>query len=274
MALLINGLSGFSIPALDRGLQYGDGLFETIAVAAGEPCLWHRHRQRLERGCRRLKIEIPDGDILLEEVYREIDRRPRGVIKIVLTRGSGGRGYLPPQIQTPTRLVYFSEWPEYPAGLTRSGVRVRLCETRLGQNAALAGLKSLNRLEQILARTEWVDRDISEGLMRDTEGYLVEGTMSNLFVVSEAQLRTPDLGVCGVAGVMREVVMDQAERLGIPLSIEKLTLRDLASANGLFLSNSLIGIWPVREFDGEKYDPETVPSALVDAVMDHGFRFG
>lgn len=259
---------------LDRGLQYGDGLFETIAVAGGEPCLWRRHMQRLKQGCERLNIEYPDRGIVLEEVYREIQGRSQGVIKIILTRGSGGRGYRPPEVQSPTRLLYWSEWPGYSAQLSRTGVRVRICKIRLGQNPALAGLKSLNRLEQVLARAEWSNPDISEGLMLDTEGNLVEGTMSNLFLVHGDRLSTPDLGNCGVSGIMRAVVMEQANRLGLSLSEENLTLRDLASADGVFLSNSLIGIWPVREVEGNKIDPAAVPPSLVDAVMDDGFRFG
>lgn len=259
---------------LDRGLQYGDGLFETIAVAGCEPCLWQRHLQRLAQGCERLNIEYPDPAILLDEVYREIGGRSQGVIKIILTRGSGGRGYRPPEVQSPTRLVYCSEWPGYSGVLSRSGVRVRICKIRLGQNPVLAGLKTLNRLEQVLARAEWSDPDISEGLMLDVQGNLVEGTMSNLFVVHGERLTTPELGNCGVSGIMREVVMEQASRLSLSLSEENLTLLDLASADGLFLSNSLIGIWPVREVEGRKIDPAAVPPSLVDAVMDYGFRFG
>ena len=151
---------------------------------------------------------------------------------------------------------------------------MRICKMRLGQNPALAGLKTLNRLEQVLARAEWSDPDISEGLMLDVKENLVEGTISNLFLVQGERLSTPDLGNCGVSGVMREVVMQQASCLGLSLSEENLTLQDLASADGIFLSNSLIGIWPVREVDGSKFDPTAVPPSLVNAVMDHGFRIG
>lgn len=272
--MLINGYAESRISALDRGLQYGDGLFETIAVAAGDPCLWQRHIRRLESGCGRLNIDFPDADALLEEVYREIGGRSRGVIKIILTRGIGGRGYRPPVNETPTRLVWFLDWPEYPARNFHAGVRVRLCDIRLCRNPRLAGLKTLNRLEQVLARSEWLDPDISEGLMQDSEGFIVEGTMSNLFFVHGERVTTPDLGSAGVAGVMREVVMEQADRLGLPLSIEQLKLPDLKSADGIFLSNSLIGIWPVREVDGEKIDPAAVPASLLAAVMENGFRFG
>ena len=272
--MLINGTPGTVVSVQDRGLQYGDGLFETIAVVAGEPTLWQRHMQRLLSSCRRLQIDTPNIDELLEEVYREIDGKSRLVIKIIVTRGSGGRGYRPQESQTPTRLVYRSDWPEYPAQLARQGIRVRLCDMRLGRNTLLAGMKTLNRLEQVLARAEWSDDDIHEGLMLDAEGDLIEGTMSNLFLVHGQRLTTPDLGNCGVAGVMREVVMEQAERLGLSISSERLTLRELSSADAIFLTNCLIGIWPVRELDGNRYDPGAIPPSLIDAVMDHGFRIG
>ncbi|MCP4283035.1 MAG: aminodeoxychorismate lyase [Gammaproteobacteria bacterium] len=271
--MLINGSLEPGISALDRGLQYGDGLFETLAVIDGVPCLWQRHIQRLEQGCRRLNIALPESGILLEEVNREIGGRSQGVIKIILTRGAGGRGYLPPQNQKPTRLVRYSEWPAYPAQFLHTGVRARLCDSRLGRNPALAGLKTLNRLEQVLARAEWRDANISEGVMRDVEGNLIEGTMSNLFLINEEQLSTPDLSYSGVAGIMRDLVLEQAVQLGLSLSVDKLSLEDLKAADGIFFTNSLIGIWPVREIDGKEYDPAAVPGALLAAVMDHGFRF-
>lgn len=258
---------------LDRGFQYGDGLFETIAIVDGQPCQWQRHLRRLQRGCEVLKIEFPDEEQLLDEAHQQILGGSRLVLKIILTRGPGGRGYRPPVRQTPTRLVYCTEWPEYPAHFTNSGVRVRICDMRLSRNPVLAGLKTLNRLEQVLARAEWDDPETAEGLMLDGEGRIVEGTMSNLFLVQDNQITTPDLASCGVAGIMRELVMEQAAGLGLPLCCQMITSRELMSADAIFLTNSLIGIWPVRELEGKLYQPEAVPSALVDAVMQQGFRF-
>jgi 4-amino-4-deoxychorismate lyase len=117
-------------------------------------------------------------------------------------------------------------------------------------------------LEQVMARSEWDDPDIAEGLMRDADGFLVEGTMTNLFMVKGRTLRTPDLERCGVAGVMRAVVLDLAEVLGIPVVTERLTVADVAQAEALFLTNSIIGIWPVRAFEGERYSPNALTRRL------------
>lgn len=121
----------------------------------------------------------------------------------------------------------------------------RICLTRLGQNTALAGIKHLNRLEQVLARREWGDPDIREGLLLDAEGNVVEGTMSNLFAIQGSTLVTPDLTRCGVAGIMRTVVLEQAAGLGLGVSVQPLPLAEVEQADELFLTNSLIGVWPV-----------------------------
>ena len=273
--MLINGSASATISALDRGLHYGDGLFETLAVVAGEPCLWQRHMTRLELGCRRLGIEFPDANRLLEEVYLEIGERSHGVVKIILTRGSGGRGYRPAQKhKAPTRLVNFSAWPAYPEEGSITGVQVRFCTTRLGCNPLLAGLKTLNRLEQVMARAEWDDPEIAEGLLLDSEGRVVEGTMSNLFLLHGDRLTTTDLIRCGVAGVMRELVLEQADQLGFFPVIEDLLPHHLQTADALFLTNSLIGIWPVRKLGEWLYDAHRVPPRLIAAVKQRGFQIG
>lgn len=273
MVVLVNGKFEPTVSVGDRGLHYGDGLFETLAVVEGKPCLWARHMKRLLRGCNRLGIPEPNPEQLIEEGLKAIARSSRGVLKLIITRGAGGRGYLPPANVEATRIIQFSAWPEYPSDLLSQGVRVRLCETRLGATPSLAGLKTLNRLEQVLARSEWDSPEFLEGVVRDTAGRVIEGTMSNLFLVAGGGLRTPDLSRCGIAGVMRELIMEIGESLGISTTQEDLTLDDIRQADGMFLSNSLIGIWPVREFMGVAYNPAVVPSPLVTAVMDRGFRF-
>lgn len=271
--MLINGTPGSTLSALDRGIQYGDGLFETIAVVDGRLCQWQRHIRRLQRGCEVLNIEFPDEEQLLAEAGREINGGSRLVLKIILTRGSGGRGYRPPTEQTPTRLVYSTEWPEYPDHFAQLGIRARICNMRLSRNTTLAGLKTLNRLEQVLARAEWDDPEIAEGLMLDDEGFVIEGTMSNLFLIRDERIITPDLGRCGVAGIMRELVIEQAADLGLRLSCQAVSKRELMSADAIFLCNSLIGIWPVCELEGERYETGAIPPSLVDSVMRHGYCF-
>lgn len=269
--MLINGKSDTRIEATDRGLQFGDGLFETIAVKNGAPCLWRRHMERLLGGCSRLGIAPPDVDQLREEAEREIGEAVRGVIKIIVTRGPGQRGYRPQSGCEPTRIVSLSEAPVFPEQVYQRGIVARLCATRLGWNPALAGLKHLNRLEQVLARAEWNDPSIQEGLMTDAAGRVIEGTSSNLFVVQDEKLYTPDLSRCGVAGVMQGVVMEVAEALDISVTISDISLQDLWVADGLFVTNSLIGIWPIRELSGQEFSVEAVPRKLVDGVLQQGY---
>ena len=264
--MLINGEPTDQIPALDRGTQYGDGLFETIAVIDGQPCLWERHIQRLYAGCKRLSIVAPEPAELLAEAQVLINGQQRCVLKIAVTRGVGGRGYRPPEKTQPSRIISCSPWPDYPKEYWEKGVAIRLCSTCLGINPALAQLKHLNRLEQVLARSEWNDPAIFEGLMLDSDGRVVEGTISNLFLMKNGTLITPDLKRCGVAGIMRELIIELAVALNIPLKIEDVGLDDVRHAEAMFISNSLIGILPVRLFYGQVYRLDSIPPALIQAV--------
>ncbi|MEW5755921.1 MAG: aminodeoxychorismate lyase [Pseudomonadota bacterium] len=245
--MIINGIPATQISAQDRGLHYGDGLFETLRVTDGQPEWWSRHMTRLTHGCARLAIPLPDLDRLHHEALELTHDCARGVLKIILTRGSGGRGYRLPDTITPTRILSLHPYPTYPAAYWAEGVCVRLCDLRLARQPALAGIKHLNRLEQILARNEWQDETITEGLLRDAEDNFIEATMSNLFLVRDGVLTTPDLSGCGVRGIMRDLVLEQAEAHGIPTMITPVQSPHLMAADEVFLTNSIIGLWPVKQ---------------------------
>jgi len=251
--ILVNGQAQEHIPVADRGLQYGDGLFETLAVRAGSPRLWDRHWHRLSAGCRRLGIEGIEEQTLREEAARVCAGVARGVLKIIITRGTGGRGYRPATADVASRIVTLFPWPDYPDRYWREGITARICSTRLGRNSALAGLKHLNRLEQVMARREWDDPRIAEGLMLDDQDTVIAGTMTNLFLVSAGGLLTPRLGECGVEGVMRGVILEIAAEEGIPCDLGRADRQALHQASELFLSNALIGIWPVRRLGRQEY---------------------
>ena len=253
MTTLVNGQVSTHLPVADRGLQYGDGLFETLALRNGEPLLWNRHIQRLVEGCRRLGMPVPDSELLREEVVRIAGTEARAVAKIILTRGTAGRGYRADASGATTRIVQSLPWPAYPDASGKQGVTVRWCETRLARQSRLAGIKHLNRLEQVLARAEWQD-DVAEGLMCDTDGQVIEGTMTNLFLVGDdGTVVTPDLSQSGVAGVMRAQVLDSAAAMGMHCAIQAVTTNMVESAQELFLTNSLIGIWPIRRIEARHY---------------------
>lgn len=269
--ILINGEPQDVIAATDRGLHYGDGVFETLAIRHGKPQFWTAHLARLRDGCSRLGIPLPDGELLVAETARLCAGSERAVVKIIITRGSGGRGYRAPSAPVPQRLLMLYPWPEY--SLPEEGVTLRLCRTPLACNPVLAGIKHLNRLEQVLARNEWDDEAIQEGLMVDNEGYVVEGTMSNLFAVRNGTLLTPDLARCGVAGVMRQQVLSLAEELGIGCEVVRLRAEALQGMDELFVTNSLIGIWPVARLEGTDYGEAPVTARLMaglKSVMEQG----
>lgn len=246
---LINGQPSTTLDSSDRGLHFGDGLFETLAVHNGRCEFWDRHMLRLHAGCSRLRIPRPDTLQLEAEAAQLTQAVKRGVLKIIITRGSGGHGYRTPASPQPTRVLICKDWPEYPAEKSQQGVCVRLCEQILGSNPALAGIKHLNRLEQVLARLEWDTPAFTEGLLRDASGHVIEGTYSNVFMVRQGSLITPQLDQCGVAGILRDVVLELATAAGIDCTERAVSLAELYTADELFLTNSLIGIWPIRALE-------------------------
>jgi len=257
------------ISALDRGLAYGDGLFETILVREGRPCLWKEHAERLTRGCQRLRIPEPDLYELEQEALGICAGSDEAILKLILTRGSGGRGYRAPDDSNPWHGFSLHPRPDYPEAFRSEGVRLRVCDMRLGRNPELAGIKHLNRLEQVLARNEWTD-DCQEGLMLDTESNVIEGTMSNLFLITQQGLLTADLSQCGIEGVMRQRIMARAQQQDIPCRLSKhVRLEDVFGAQALFLCNSVIGIWPVRQLENMTYalDNEFLQRLLKDETL-------
>ncbi|MEQ6887646.1 aminodeoxychorismate lyase [Halomonas sp. CS7] len=234
-------------PLEDRGVAYGDGLFETVLVRDGTPLLWEQHLARLARGCRVLRIPLPAREHLEAPLVEAGEGL--SVLKLILTRGSGGRGYAPPD--TPAPQLRWRLGPFVPsAERWREGVRVRHCRLRLGTQPLLAGLKHLNRLENVLARAEWSDADTAEGLVCDSEGRLVEATCMNLFWQRDGVLETPRLDRCGVAGTLRAALLERA-----PIREVEAFPAVLDEVEALWLGNSLQGLWPVARLD----DPEGNP---------------
>ena len=260
-AITVNGKACEYISTLDRGLLYGDGLFETMAVRQGNIQYWEDHLNRLRRGCEALDLKSPDYGILREEVVQTIDSDKECIIKVIITRGTGDRGYRPVQ-QTPTRIVQKFPWPVFPLACTDSGIDMTLCKFRLSQQSSLAQIKHLNRLEQVLARSEWED-EYQEGLVCDTQGHIIEATASNIFFEVNGGLITPDLSHCGVAGVLREQVINYCHHHSIKLSIRDFNLSETESIDAMFVCNSIIGIWPVKHFDSIEYSSSELTGRLM-----------
>ena len=241
--MLVNGAPAESIPATDRGLAYGDGVFRTLRAQNGEPMHWARQYAKLVHDCTALDIPPPAEVPLLTEARAVARVFPHAVVKITVTRGSGPRSYAPPTPAVPLRIV-MSVARSHPPEL-RTGITAHLCRLRLSHQPALAGIKHLNRLENILSRAEWNDPAIAEGLLLDQGGYAIGGTMSNLFIVERSALVTPILSHAGVAGVTRGRVIDIAAKSRVACCEEHLPLQRVLHADEVFFVNSVIGLWPV-----------------------------
>jgi 4-amino-4-deoxychorismate lyase len=252
---LVDGRAG-TVDPCDRGLQYGDGLFETMALVDGRVRRLELHMARLEEGCARLGIAFPGKEAVLSDISQlaahPVAGTGRRVVKIIVTRGAGGRGYRGEDGKS-TRIASVHAWPDTPTDWASQGVVIRLCALTLADQPILAGLKHLNRLEQVLARREWHDELIAEGLLRNPRGHVVCGTMSNLFAASAGRLLTPRLDRSGVAGTVRAWILEWARRAAVPCEEIELNVEDLLRADEVFLTNAIVGLWPVTRLDDRQW---------------------
>ena len=278
---LVNGVPTDYVSVQERGLQYGDGLFETIACEENGLQFWSAHFSRLQNGAKKLGLVCPPESVLLEDIKRLLttvsnnhvadNHAPNNpipnnyVVKIILTRGCSQRGYRMVDKNQLTRIVqvsagiaerFFSkgeplqhqEEGKIPA--PKMAV-LGICEQKISINPSLAGIKHLNRLENVLARNEWRD-EYTEGLMLDANGYVIEGTMSNVFGIRDHHLFTPALDNSGIAGIIRANIIESAIAEGIKLEINKFSLDDIYTMDEIFICNSLMEIMPVSKISLNK----------------------
>ena len=254
--VLIDGKAGEHIDALDRGFLYGHTVFETIGVIDGRPRFLNRHLQRLAKGAQALGIPYREDEIL-SDVHTLCESIDRAVLRITLSIGGGGRGYQSPESPQSRRIAARFAWPE---PIQAQPLTVGISALTLSHQPLLAGLKHGNRLEQILIRQQWKP-DWDEALVFDVNQHLIEGTQTNMFLRQKDELLTPDLSLCGVAGVMREVIIESATRLGITLLQRQVTQNDLLECDELILCNSIKGLLQV----GQICDPQARLSKTFNA---------
>ena len=248
--VLINGRVDDRVPADDRGLLYGDCLFETIGFRAGVAPLWSWHWQRLTESSARLGLVVPDEDIALDEC-RQLAGNARCVIRLTLTRGSGGRAYEPPAEPDCRRIVHRRDWPARIGQQRDRGVRVVTSPIHLAGHSLLAGMKHGNRLEQVLAAKDCRERSVEEALMLDVSGNLVEAIASNVIVVIEGRALTPRVEGAGVAGVGLAWLRSQPE---VALESATINRHDMNRAEEVMMINSVAGIRPVMAVDDRALD--------------------
>jgi 4-amino-4-deoxychorismate lyase len=247
-AAWVDGRPAQTVPLSDRGLQFGDGLFETLAVVEGRPSLWQAHMKRLSAGARQLRLPPPNTSLLREEAERLCQGLAAATLKVYWTAGDSPRGYARRRTAAPRRILQVFD---NPAGHRRptDDWDLALCRHRWSENPGLAGIKHLNRLDQVLAREELHGSGCDEGLMLGQDDRVVSGTMSNLFVQCDDVLLTPELHSAGIRGIVRELVLACARRAGLAVAECRVDLADIRRADALYLCNSLVGIARARRFD-------------------------
>jgi len=259
---LINGRSDVLLSPINRGLAYGDGVFRTLRVQQGKPDNWALHYKKLVEDCNVLQIVCPSAELLLADIERLFLPEEGAIAKIIISRGEGDRGYAVPVLAQPTRIVIKAPLPHYPEVNFSEGIRLHLCNLRLSYQPQLAGIKHLNRLENVMARMEWTDNAIIDGLLLDANARAIECTMSNIFARFGKNLLTPDLSRCGVAGVTRGRILEVAPQLGLNVKVADLPLDKLIQADEIIICNSLYGAWQVIVLNHQKWQSQGLAKQL------------
>jgi 4-amino-4-deoxychorismate lyase len=250
----VNGKLVNGIAPTNRGFAYGDGVFRTMRLLNGELQDWPQHYQTLVADCSKIQIVCPSAELLMQEFKYFMSSATEeetqfGIIKIMITRGEGARGYAPPAICEPTRVFVQSALPVYPPEIYSNGVALYTCQTRLAKQPLLAGIKHLNRLENVLARAELKDPRFFDGVLRDYDDHVIEAVSGNLFVYKNGLVMTPILEQAGVAGVMRQKIIDWYKTLGQPVVTATLTMENLLDADAVVIANSVYGVLQVLQID-------------------------
>ena len=259
---LLNGSHDEGLSVLDRAFAYGDGVFRTLLVRHGIPAKWDLHYAKLRDDCERLKLDCPDEALILEDIKCLFKSDGFGVLKIVISRGEGARGYVVPANIKTNRVIIKLPRPTYSAVNVDEGVKLFLCTIRLSKQPVLAGIKHLNRLENVMARMEWSDPDFIDGLLLDENGFVIEGTMSNIFARFGDKLLTPDLSQSGVAGVTRSCILKMSDPLGLDVKVQAFTLDELFEADEVIICNTLFGAWQVRALANKSWNKQTLASKI------------
>lgn len=264
----VNGEARDTVEARDRAVQFGDGCFTTARVQQGGVQRLAAHLQRLQLGCERLMINGIDWLALEAEMIRAASNCNEGVLKVIITRGGGGRGYSAQGCQNPTRILSLSAYPARYHQLRQRGARLALSSVQLGKNPRLAGIKHLNRLEQVLIRTELEQTGADEALVLDSDGMLVECCAANLFWRVGKQVFTPDLSASGVKGIQRQQVMQLVAHLGYTLSEVRAGIDVLAAAEEVLITNALMPVLPVYQVEQWRFASRQLFELLDPIVND------
>lgn len=273
MAIILNGqrfknADQASVSPLNRGLLYGQSVFETIAVDDGLPLLLDQHLARLVHGAERLQIPL-DAAAMEHDIYALAEDQNLAVLRATACMEAGGRGYRNPSKPTGLRIISLHDYPQHPQHYWLEGINLGLSDLRLGSQSVLAGIKHGNRLEQIIARNAWQE-DWQEALLLDQNENVIEATHANIFALKKDTLYTPSLHRAGVAGVMRDYVLSLADKVGVEPQVVSLSESDIDTADALFVTNSVIGLWPVKQFKNQQFNDLSFAHKLLKLLENNG----
>lgn len=243
---LINGCEQNMLAASDRATQFGDGCFTTACIIDGEIPLFAAHLERLQDACQKLLISFENWPELQNEMKMLAKGHVRGVLKVIISRGSGGRGYSGKSCHSATRILSVSAWPVHYDRWRQDGIMLALSPVRLGRNPLLAGLKHLNRLEQVLIRSHLEQTDADEALVLDSEGWVTECCAANLFWRKGNVVYTPRLDQAGVNGIMRQFCIRLLAQSSYQLVEVQASLEEALQADEMVICNALMPVMPVR----------------------------
>ncbi|GEA49554.1 aminodeoxychorismate lyase [Vibrio inusitatus NBRC 102082] len=249
----INGVQGETVSASDRSFNYGDGGFTTIKTFDGQPLFWSLHVERMQTCLQLLHIIEPDWNQVRAWVNQAAIEQGLGGLKLHVSRGCGGRGYSP--VGVTESIVTISEfgYPTHYKDWQRDGVELGVAELKLGINPLLAGHKHNNRLEQVLLKADVEQQGFQDGVVLDLNEHVVETTMANLFWIQGKTLYTPSMEKCGVSGVIRRLVIQEAQKSGMKVLLGEFDIAHLMSADEIFMCNSLLGVAPVVKITHKSY---------------------
>lgn len=242
----INGVEQNLISASDRSVQFGDGCFTTARVSHGRVVWLDKHILRLQQATERLLMPAVNWNTLTQEMVEAGNHTEEGVLKVIISRGSGGRGYSGTACQHPTRIISLSDYPAHYHSWRERGISLALSPVPLARSPLLAGVKHLNRLEQVLIRAHLEHTTADETLVLDTEGMLVECCAANLFWRKNGVIFTPDLSQSGVDGIMRQQIIASLMTHGRRVDIVAQPLSVLADADEVVICNALMPLLPVN----------------------------
>ncbi|WP_282130609.1 aminodeoxychorismate lyase [Pseudoalteromonas aliena] len=246
---IITASDSTTISTSDRGLNYGDGFFTTAKVVDGQVQYWPHHKARLIECAERLGFPELDFYSLENKITQHTTDLQLSVLKILITRGEGGRGYGLPSECNITILLSVLDYPSNYSALAKKGVRLEISPIKLASQPYLAGLKTLNRLEQVLIKKAMQTQNCDDVLVLDHNNNVIEASAANIFAIKNHKVFSPLVDECGIKGVYLQSLCDK-----LPVEFKRVQVEDLTQADAVFVCNSLMGAVPVKSIEQQVFN--------------------